>query len=369
MNLENTVFIFDLHNTIYDEVMEYGGAMDAAISVFLKAAKENKQELSPADLYAEITASHRMLGSDWDDDVFAQLPSLRQLPNTQAVLEQANKVRAETSATLTKRYAYTSTITALRQLASKGAAIYLATEATANAAADALRSLALDDGTIRAIYCWPYTKPYKKLAHTAVHDFPANPHEPSRSLEKPHPLIIAVVMLAEAKRRQLIASDIRLEDVYSFSIDDSIDVAQLAELAANVGGARKSQVDDALQAIRTHLAFRGNYKSIFDPLWKNAFYVGDSFFKDGFLARNAGLPFVFAKYGKYVRDDLRETHERAKHVLYAVTGWDKTLLKLTQEVERIPELVAAIKPFFECQESIDELLVALTSAGFNWRTT
>lgn len=352
------IFILDLHNTLYDEVIEYGNSVAAAVAYFLQVAKQQGMAIDEALCCEQLSQAHAHLGSDWDDDVWGEAAELRKLDNFAAIRDMAVAIRRKTSEHFTRTKAYAGTLDALRKLKTAGHTVYVATEATGNAAADGIRWLGLD-GVLDGVYAWPFTKPYEKPSITPVGAFPPNPHHTGFSLQKPHPLILGTIVLDHAKKHGAVPATATAEEVFDLTIDGTLDVGALKRgLHANPAGEKqKAQAAEALRAIQTTLAIKdGPYREALEAVRQRCYYVGDSFFKDGFVARNAGIPYVFAQYGKTVAEADKADHSRGKDWLFRVTGWDKYLIELTQEAGKLPELTEKIKPCFVCEKSFQEFV-------------
>jgi len=352
------IFIFDLHNTLYDEVIEYGGAITAAIEYFLTIAKNQKVTIDETLLCRQLSDAHARAGSDWDDDVWYDVAEIQKLKAFKAIIKQAVALRRETSKNLTRAKTFKNTLDAIVRLKQEGASIYVATEATENAASDAIRWLGLD-GILDGVYAWPFKKSYQKTKVTPIFPFPLNPYEPELSLQKPHPLILGTIILDIAKIENRIPKQITAEEVFDFKLDEELNIHVLRQAIEDhkSSGQQKRQVKEILRAIQTKLCIKkGIYQSVLEETQKRCFYVGDSFFKDGFLARNADVPFIFAQYGKTVSKANKEVHKKNKDWLFRVTGWDKFLIKLTQEAERLPKLTDKIKPSFVCKRTFQEFV-------------
>jgi phosphoglycolate phosphatase-like HAD superfamily hydrolase len=362
----NAIFIFDLHNTLYDEIIEYGGAVAAAVKNFLRTAESQGCRIDEQVLCGELAGAHARIGSDWDDDVWYDIPSLKKLANRDAVIRQSIALRRNASEGLTRETAFSDTLAAIAELKKTDASVYVATEATQNAASDAIRWLGLD-GVLDGAYAWPFRKTYRKPAKTPVRAFPSDPAQPALSLQKPHPLIIGAIMLDIAKADGRVPQQTTPQEAFDFRIDDKLDVSSLQKaIDANRPGrsdnqsTQQIQANEILRAIQTRLVIRqGPYRDILNEIKSRCFYIGDSFFKDGFLARNAGVPFIFAQYGKSVAEQDKAAHMKGKEWLYRVTGWDKFIIQLTQEAGRLPELTDNIKPCFVCNQSFREFTDAL----------
>src|SRR5262249_32488410 len=139
-------------------------------------------------------------------------------------------------------------------------------------------------------------------------------------LKKPHPFLLAAVALDDAKASGKIPQNVALEDVFEVLCDKSLALPEFPP-------------DVALQRdVTARLSFRpGPYQIALQETLNDMLYVGDSKFKDGFLSRNAGVTFGFAAYGKKIKPGHEALFSKSQEILYAVTGWDKEALKLTQE--------------------------------------
>ena len=273
------LIVLDLHNTIYDEVMEYGLAIDEAIKN-LPATREL--------MYEELSEGHKNLGSDWDDDVWHSMPSLRDV--AKEVIEKAISLRHAKSRELTK--AYDGAIETLVNLQKRGCRIYIVTEAAADVGLQAIEWLGLA-GIVKGVYTYPSRKKSRTLENTYHKPFPPSG---DTHLKKPDP-----------------------ELLYQVARDDA--------------AAHNISYDEALASM---------------------LYVGDSKYKDGMMARAAGVKFALAAYGKKVKPGTESAFERSKEILYKVTGWDKETLKLTQEASRSKE-VDELQPDYILENSLREI--------------
>lgn len=354
MNLEHVkdqIFIFDLHNTLYDEVSEYGLAMKATTDYLLEYLPEN---YPPNKLYAQIAKAHADAGSDWDNDIWFNLEVFKHIEDKDTHIEAMRAIRAQQSKILTVTERYDETIEAIKLLKSNGARLFLATEATANAAADSIRWLEID-GLFEAVYSWPYNKHYEMLSKTPQRVFPQS-NDSDLYVQKPHVLIIAQIIFDMAVDDGAIPQGRSLADFFDLIVNESLDVSELeAKLPSN-----HVQATEALKAIQTKLEIKASpYADIIKGYMKRCHFVGDSFFKDGFLAMHADVPFIHAGYGKKVRD--AQKYEQAKQILFAVTGWEPFLLQLTQEASQLPNLMKMIKPRFTCENSFMDFITDIES--------
>lgn len=351
--IKDHIFIFDLHNTLYDEVIEYGGAMKAACDYLINTANDQGATITSAELYSDIAAAHAKAGSDWDADIWNDLPCLAELSDKNKHIAKAKQIRTDISKELTCAHRYNDTIEALHILKDHGARLFLATEATSNAASDAVRWLNLD-GVFEAVYSWPYDKPYDALERTPQKPFPLSPSQSDFYVQKPHALIIAKIIIDTAKADEVIPDNITIDDIFNLTDDRDMDLGGLISKLPE----GHIQGREVINAIKAQLEIKqSEHKEIIEDYIKRSYFIGDSFFKDGFLARNAGLPFIHAAYGKQASDKIKL--EEAKEVLYAVTGWEPFLLQLTQEAARLPELTQMIVPYLVCNHSLMDLIKEL----------
>ncbi|HEX4078494.1 MAG TPA: hypothetical protein VHX61_06430 [Rhizomicrobium sp.] len=353
---QQPVLILDLHNTLYDEVMEYGGAMDAAIGHFLEAAKDQGVAIDEGLVCRQLSEAHARSGSDWDDDVWSGIAELQKLSRLGDVIDQAVALRRKVSERLTRERAYKSTIEALITLKESGAAVYVATEATENAAGDGIVWLGLD-GVLDGIYAWPFHNGHGKAGRTPIHRFPPDPERPGFSVQKPHPLILGSIILDVAKAEGRVPQNVMLEDVFDLTCDEDLRVLARAMGGNAPSDGQRAQVREVLRAVQTKLAARkGPYGAALDGIRRRCLYVGDSYFKDGLLAANADIPFVFAGYGTAISDADTEVYDKCMKRLFSVTGWDGSLIRLKHEAGNVPEIKDRINPYFVCQESLQELV-------------
>ena len=329
-----SILAFDFHNTIYDEVMEYGLAIDEAINVWLKNAKE------PVDretLCRELSAAHQKLGSDWDEDVWHHLPSLKFSADT---FDKAVKAREAKSHALTLSGVYKDTIETLRNLKKNGVRLYMISEAAADAGMRGVSWLGLG-GVIDGVYSYPSRQSPLELADTYHRVFP---DDTTGHLKKPNPLLLAAVALDDAKKMKNIPQSVKLEDVFSLVHDQALALAEFP-LSSSV------QKDVTARLVLKDSSYKNALQQTLDAI----LFVGDSKFKDGFLARNAGVKFGLAAYGKKIKSGEEKNFKKSQDILYAVTGWDKDALRLTQEAGR-SKAVQGLEPDFVFEETLAEAL-------------
>src|SRR4051812_19082871 len=113
MTHHGEIVIVDLHNTLYDEVLEYGQAIKAAADFVVLEAEKQGSKFSLKRVYAELAAAHARLKSDWDDDAWSLALSRFDLARSEEIASRATQIRRSRSEELTKRYAYTDSIRAL----------------------------------------------------------------------------------------------------------------------------------------------------------------------------------------------------------------------------------------------------------------
>jgi len=339
-------------------VVEYGTAISVAIGHFLAGAQNENVALDQASICQRLAQAHAQLGSDWDDDVWDLVPELTGLKHFSSLKTRANTMRRECSRVLTQTGMYANVLAVLTSLKSESARLYLATEATESAAANAITWLGLED-MLDGVYAWPSTKPHARSRHAHIFPFPPDPAFPAQFVQKPHPLVLGTILLDEAKRRGSVPSHVTTGEVFAFLTDDQLDLRSLERRLAQstASSAHKLQARAALRAMRTRLQVKNSaYAAAIHEIKRDCFYVGDSLFKDGLLAKNADIPFVHAQYGSRITDDAKATYGKAKDLLLHVTGWNGTIMELTQE-SRHP-LGLGVEPALVCRENLHELLAA-----------
>jgi phosphoglycolate phosphatase-like HAD superfamily hydrolase len=341
-----SILVLDFHNTIYDEVMEYGLAIDAAISVWTETAAARGRKLDRTQLSAELSEAHQELGSDWDEDVWQKLPSLKALNLDAAAFSQARNeavaARAEKSRHLTTTGVYSGTIGTLKTLKKKGVSLYVVTEAAADAGMQALRWLSLG-GVIDGFYSYPSRTPPPAVKNTFHKPFPPR-QGGAGHIQKPNPALLAAVALDEAKRAGRIPRNLHAEEIFEVRRDDGLALQEFPS------GSSVQQDTAARLVVKP-----GRHAAALQETLDAMLYVGDSKFKDGLMARNAGVKFGFAAYGKKIRPGTEQDHARSKQILYDVTGWDKEALKLTQEAGR-SKAVSNFAPDYTFEDTLAEAL-------------
>jgi len=134
--------------------MEYGLAIDEAVTVWIEAAAQQGKKLERDVLYRELSVVHRDLGSDWDEEVWRQLPSLKGLGLFNETYDLAVRSRHEKSRALTISGVFKKAVETLKQLKSEGVRLYIITEAAADAGLRGINWLGLG-GVIDGVYTYP----------------------------------------------------------------------------------------------------------------------------------------------------------------------------------------------------------------------
>jgi len=327
-----SILALDFHNTIYDETLEYGLAIDAAVSACLVAVPSVTRE----QIYAELAIANRELGSDWDDDAWEILPSLKDQNKT--LFEKATATRHAKSKELTLSGFYDGIDETLTALKLRGVRIYVVTEAAADAGMRAIEWLGLN-GIVDGVYSYPSRKAPAVLKGTYHKPFMPNT---TGHLRKPHPFLLAAVVLDEAIRRGEVPADTQISELFEIKQDEALLIAELPKEAP------------VQQDITARLVLKEtSYSTALKRILGHILYVGDSKFRDGMLARNAGVAFGYAAYGKKGHDS--EAVRKSLDIMYATTGWDKEIMKLTQEAGR-SETVSRLQPDFTFENSLSEAL-------------
>lgn len=357
--LSDYIFILDLHNTLYDEVLEYSGAISKVLDFLEAEAAIQSVSFASEEFLRQIAAAHAAVKSDWDDTIWEALPLLNNFLNPSALAEQIIEVRRRESEKLTKQYAYTDSIEAVKAIKQASARVYIATEATANAAADAVRWLGLD-GVVDTVYSWPFQKLFNPLARSRQVAFLNDPVLEDCFLQKPHPLLIAQIITDHARLDGRVPDSVPFESLFAVVVDTEISLADI--LPESLSGDPDQQLVAVTQAIQSRLQVLDSpYAEELQRYLNHCYYIGDSFFKDGFLAYTAGVQFVFAEYGKNNLYATVSEVAAAKALLYRSTGWNPRVLQLTHEAGELLQLQDRITPVFSCTESLNDFVLQLES--------
>lgn len=305
--------ILDFQNTLYDEILEYGPAFEAALSVW---PDQNRDVL-----YAEMSAAFAMLDSDWDMRVWDHCASLKKLDNFEALKEKAILAYKQTAQEKTAAYLYDGVIETLGDLKARGKRIIMVTESTAHAAAERLFWTGLDK-FIDIVYAWPGGDQKILPLDCELQFFPS--HAVYKHYKKPHARILAQVIADHLN--ETVDALFRFEKNKDWVIEE-IPV--------------KHPMQDALC---TRLTVKeGRFKAATENFIDGCLYVGDSLFKDMLMARNSGINFAHAAYGKTIPSGLEKTYQNSKDLLYKISGWDKDIIKLTHDAQNSPA-IAKQKP-------------------------
>lgn len=335
-----SILVLDLHNTLYDEAYEYGLAMEVAVEAWREIAPSLKRDT----VFSELAEAHRELGSDWDRHAWRMLPSLKALNLPVAEFEKrlafAEHRRKEKSRQLVGT-GFKNVPETLRQLKKRGVPIYVVTEAAADAGMEIIGWLGLG-GIVDGFYSYPSREAPPTISGTYHKSFADDGS--GKHLRKPNPLLLAEVALDEAVRRKAIPAGLSVADVFEIVRNESRRLPELPPTAS-------SQANICAQL----KVKPGLHPETLQKLLASMLYVGDSKFKDGFLARNAGVAFAYAAYGKKVIESRREDHMRSLAIMYAVTGWVPEELKLTQEATN-SHAVASLKPDYIFEDSLGDAL-------------
>lgn len=337
-----SILTIDLHNTIYDEALEYGVAMNDAITTYIAVAKDQGYELKPETVYRELSIAHRQVGSDWDPGIWEYLPSFLEMnlgktEYTKAISKITHS-RTEKSRQLTLSTAYSGVRETIIKLKTRGVRIYIVTEAAADAAAQSIAWLKLE-GKVDGIYAAPSRLAPAPLVGTFVKSVPAAERG---GLQKPHPLLLGTVAFEDAVRKGQIPSHVKTTDVFDIVQDEALLIPELPATSP------------VQKDVTSRLAIKDTvYAQILTESLKSMLYVGDSKYRDGLLARNAGIAFAYAAYGKKGQES--EATRKSLKTMYAITGWNKEVLQLTQEAGRA-ESVNRLQPDFTFETSLSEAM-------------
>jgi|GEM_PF-2142291 len=338
------ILALDLHNTLYDEVMEYGLALEAGVKIWQKALLEKHIICDAETLYEELAVAHAFLKNDWDDRVWQHLPSLQQAefsPDEFAIIEQESiAARSHASYRLTTDTVYDEVVETLQHFHTKGVRIYIVTEAVANIAVQAVKWLGLT-GIITGIYTYPsHIKPEISAAMYQK-NFPLDAE--GNHLKKPNAKLLAQIVLDDAIKQHLIPEKVAFDEVFEVAKDDSMSLDEFP--------ASHPIQQDVTQQI---MLKDSPYQQVLNHAISTMLYVGDSKFKDGVMARNIGVKFAHAEYGKTVKAGEEALFAKSRAILYQATGWDKSTLQLTQEAGKAAK-IQALQPNMLLKNSLGVL--------------
>ena len=289
----------------------------------------------------------------WENRIGVSLPSLQDIkPASGDIDDFPNAIitrRKKRSKDETRKTQYKQTIAAIRTLKDDGHSVYLATEGTKNAVSEALIWLGIDtlfDGT----YCRPFEHDCAAIQTRA---FYPDPVLPDIALEKPNALIIGQIILDHAKQHHAIAPHTTWQDVFSLQPNNATD-----DLAITIPDAQsQAHLASMQRAITSHLTLnKSDAAPILKTLLSKSWFIGDSFFKDGLMAANANVNFIHAAYGKKCQSGREGDFKVAKQTLMDVTGWDKSVMQMTQEAEKIPALESRINTAYVCENSLQDFI-------------
>ena len=340
-----SILALDLHNTLYDEALEYGLSVDEAISYWTELAGDKGVTLDRQTLYRELSLGHRKYGSDWDTGAWAEMPSLTALKlsadDFAKAVAQAESRRKEKSKSLAVPSLYPGILETLRELKSRRVRIFVVTEAAADAGMEMLDWLGLG-GIVDGFYSYPSRRSPLSIPGMYHASFPLRAN--GGHFKKPHPYLLAAVIRDELLRRERIAPDITLDELFEVAHNDARILPELPRDSL-------TQSDLAARLIVRHTPHRREIMELVNGM----LYIGDSKFKDGCLAHNAGVAFGWAAYGKKIKPENQTLHAKSLEIMYAVTGWDPEVLKLTQDAGKSP-VIAALQPEYTVKDSLSEIL-------------
>jgi phosphoglycolate phosphatase-like HAD superfamily hydrolase len=345
---DKKIILIDMHNTLVDEVKEYGPALDAAVDAFIAAARKNNS--LPADFdaekfkndqaYPELKAAHAALSDDWDNRAFDKehAPALRALFADDAAYEAAKKDAIHARTEFSKNYisanAYPGAINFIKRARMDGHTVYVVTDGNAVAAEATLAWLGLD-GEVDGVFCPPSDKAAymgtPRLTQTPVVHFAPGQFKPDAS-------IVADILLYHAKNIGLVPT--------TLSRDEAFALEENTMLPAEASSSLKNRLN-----IKS-----GAHEPTIQHLLQNTIGIGDDY-RDHILFQNAGVTSVAADYGKPAEDP--ET-TRGKAIMKAVSGWAPERLDLLGAVGGKPWLEKAVNPDYRCKESLLEASILLT---------
>ncbi|MFC1659384.1 hypothetical protein ACFL0U_02360 [Pseudomonadota bacterium] len=353
--MKSKIIVFDLHNTLFDEVAEFGPSIFEAIYFFLQKAEEKGTVLKEETICEQLRFFHSSLSDpnsppdDWNGDVWNHLPCLKKVFGNEFVelTKEAERIRGEKSTKLVKKTAYYRVIQYIKELKTLGNKIYIVTEGTTRVVKEQLSALKiLSKDYLDGVITYPSVEGilFPKIDGVFYREFPK--YKDDMYCRKPSALLLAQIVILEITNRM--GKEITIDQVFDITYDE------LRE--------EKEEFSQRLQRdIGTRVFIKNEtlYTDLAQEIMKNMVMVGDSKFKDGFLAKNFGVQFIFAKYGKNVSEGKEEVKKNIS-MLDNVSGWDPKELKLTHNAGK-SEAVSSLKPNYvaNTQEKLVDFLTTI----------
>ena len=301
------IVLLDLHNTLYNEILEFGSSLGAGMEAFLQAAGKNPDPAGSdyQELLAKLPAAHKVYNDDWDNQIWSDLAKSDYGFNeqqAQVIRAIATQGRAEKSQQMS--IAYDGVKETLAYLEARGARIIVVTDGTAKDAVEKLNWLGVKD-FVEAAYSWPSREKPDYAAPLSL-PTPCDPWNPGVALQKPHPWFIGQPIFDLIK--DWLPKDARDPRLYfKFEIHEEDAILEIADQNSAVAIAAK-----------TRLVIKdGPYQALIQQAFDNTVMVGDSLFKDIWMAKQAGVQPVFAAYGKVITDPA--AHQKGNEMLDAST--------------------------------------------------
>lgn len=351
------ILLVDWHNTVVDELCEYGPAIEAALDTFWDLLPEDKRpatdrEMFKASLYPEIQAAHRKLGDDWDNRVFdaGNLPSLRALFSDDNRYNAARKMAIAARMAFSKQYiqnhAYPGAVEFLEQARREGHVVLIVTDATEHAIHPAVKWLGLD-GVIDGVYCCASPNVAAIPEDLSLQYTPVRTFENRRV--KPDGWIVAQIATDIAKARGRIPMEASMYKLFSTDFMPDAAVEKLFKGKPDYASARVEPEDTG-------------YWPVLADILGEMMGIGDDF-RDLVMFANAGIKGAHADYSARIpnipggRFEIDKRQKAGKAILKAVTGWDEARLNLFKGIkpESLISYVDDGKNFLVCSTGMHEI--------------
>ena len=342
------VLLIDLHNTIVDELIEYGGAIDCTIDSFITSSGHNNiSQAQRNEIYKDLQQAHIKIGDDWDNRAFdiENASTLRNLFPTgktgDAEYEQARKkaiaARYNYSQQYITHHAYTGVVTSIIKAHEEGHHVFVVTDATEQALHPNLKWLGLE-GKISGAYCCGSPNVNEIPDEYRTTSIPVTPFK--NGMVKPNAMIIGQIVLDIAKQKGFIKPETEVEDIFAFQ-----------ESNPNVENSKR-YIHGQLQIKDT------DCRNIIGELIKQVIGIGDDL-RDLVMYSNAsslGVKSLKANYSDDIpnmgvaSETIKQKQKEGKEILKCVTGWSKERLELLQDFKQQTELQKCFDDVPQCTE-------------------
>jgi FMN phosphatase YigB (HAD superfamily) len=319
------IFIIDLHNTIIDELAEYGPAIKSGFKVFFDELKKTKkldstfteEKFLKEKIYPNLKKVHAKYEDDWNPRIYNKenISEIFNLFNDPESFESARKSAVAARNNFSKEYmskhSYDRAVETLIKLTNQGHKVFIVTDGTEHIAHPTLKWLGLD-GKISGAYCCKSPDLLlpndMRLEKTKVTPF-------ENGAVKPNAKIVAQVVLDVAKSEDLIPKSVSLSKVFKFEKNHN----------SGLFDSKKEYIYAKLKLRNTR------YSDVLKELLNNTIGVGDDY-RDFVLHRNSGIISLAVDYYNKIPGFSKQEYDTAqsegKEILKQVTGWNPERMNL-----------------------------------------